>query len=72
MLKEQQITAFSPEACLYRWSMRAYVDNLFAKRYAMVRMADGSKRQTSRKEKSQYDFEARQLWRTVIVDANKL
>ena len=72
MLQEQKITSFSPSACIYRNQMRSFVDNLFAKRSTMIKSLDGSRRLPSRKEKAKFDFEARQLWRSIIVDSNKL
>jgi hypothetical protein len=71
MLEEQRITSFSPDACLYRWKMRQIVDRLFAKRDAII-IKDGKKCRLSRIERKKYDMEARQLWRTVIIDSNKM
>jgi hypothetical protein len=72
MLQEQQITSFSPNACLHRANLRPYVDQLFLKRFAIVKLSGGSKRVPSRRERMQYDFEARQLWRSVIIESNRL
>jgi len=70
MLQEQRITSFSPQACLYRWKMRPFVELLFDKRFVIYE--DGRKRSPTRKEKIKYDQEARELWRTIIMDSNKL
>lgn len=70
MLKEQVITSFSPAACLYRWKMRPYVDLLFEKRNVIYE--GNKKRAPTKKERIQYDYEARELWRTIIIESNKL
>lgn len=70
MLQEQTITSFSPNACLYRWKMRPYVELLFEKRNVIYE--NGKKRAPTKRERIKYDFEARELWRTIIIEANKL
>jgi len=70
-LPEQKITSFSPEACLYRWVNREIVDSMFAKRTAMVK-DNGKMRYPSRKERQEHDYNARQYWRYIIIESNKL
>lgn len=61
ILKEQKITSFSPQANYYRNTQRPKVDKLFS----IKEMSKGKKR-------AKYNFLARQLWRKIIIRANKM
>jgi hypothetical protein len=62
VLEEQKITSFSPEANAYRNINRYKVDKLFA-------MKEKSK---EKKKIKMFDFLARQKWRKIIRESNKL
>jgi len=61
-LEEQKIVSQNPEAIAYRNMRRWKVDKLFSIR-------DSKK---DKKEKSKFDYLARQLWRKIIKDSNIL
>ena len=61
-LKEQKITSFSPEANAHRNMRRPKVDKLFS--------IKNSKKK--KKDRMKFDMIARQLWRRIVQEANKL
>jgi hypothetical protein len=61
VLPEQTVTSFTPEANAYRNIHRPIVDKLFL-----------IKSRSKGNLKKKLDFKARQLWRTIIIHANKL
>ena len=61
VLSEQKFTSFSPEAWAYRNMNRHRVDKLFK-----------AKLKNKGKLRKKLDFKARQLWRRIIVESNKL
>jgi hypothetical protein len=62
MIKEQRIESQSPEAIAYRNMNRVIVNKLFTRK-------DNEK---NKKNKSELDYKARQLWRKIIIHSNTL
>ncbi len=61
-IEKQKITSRTPEANAYRNMRRGRVDKLFSIR-------DSKKKKS---ERAKFDYLARQLWRKIIRDSNKL
>jgi len=72
IIPEVKITSYTPEANLYRNTHRKTVDMLLSKKNSLIKNKDGSTRMPSRSERVKYDEEARNLWRTIILESNSL
>jgi len=72
MIPMPEVWSMKPEAVAYRNMNRRYVDELFKKKETPIRTPNGKMRMPSNYEKSEFDREARNLWRTIIIESNKL
>lgn len=59
--KEVKITSFSPKANYYRNVHRSKVDKFF-----VIKM------KSTGKKRKKFDYIARQLWRKIVIESNKL
>lgn len=72
LVPKEEIQSFSQEANAYRNIRRPFVGKLFAQKTASIKMPNGKKRKPTKREAKEADVKARNAWRTIIRESNKL
>lgn len=72
LIPEPKITSNSVQAILYRNMNRALVDELFSKRDMKVIVNGSEQYKFPKQERIKLDRQARNLWRSIIIESNKL